>query len=125
MLLRLKSPLSSLLSSYQGGGRKGHTTITQATALWSNVLQLDGEAYVVLLDIAKAYPNTPHPLLWETMYRVGPSLCWSKLRCVFCRYVWILIFFFDILTIHNTCTTGAQHRTLKERPILSGYRWQF
>ena len=25
----------------------------------------------------------------------------------------------------STCTTGAQHRTLKERPILSGYRWQF
>ena len=25
----------------------------------------------------------------------------------------------------TTCTTGAQHRTLKERPILSGYRWQF
>ena len=25
----------------------------------------------------------------------------------------------------HTCTTGAQHRTLKERPILSGYRWQF
>ena len=25
----------------------------------------------------------------------------------------------------NTCTTGAQHRTLEERPILSGYRWQF
>ena len=24
-----------------------------------------------------------------------------------------------------TCTTGAQHRTLKERPILSGYQWQF
>ena len=24
-----------------------------------------------------------------------------------------------------TCTIGAQHRTLKERPILSGYRWQF
>ena len=24
-----------------------------------------------------------------------------------------------------TCTTDAQHRTLKERPILSGYRWQF
>ena len=24
----------------------------------------------------------------------------------------------------TTCTTGAQHRTLKERPILSGYRWQ-
>ena len=24
-----------------------------------------------------------------------------------------------------TCTTGAQHRTLKERPILSGYWWQF
>ena len=25
----------------------------------------------------------------------------------------------------HTCTTGAQHRTLEERPILSGYRWQF
>ena len=25
----------------------------------------------------------------------------------------------------DTCTTGAQHRTLKERPILSVYRWQF
>ena len=25
----------------------------------------------------------------------------------------------------DTCTTGAQHRTLKERPISSGYRWQF
>ena len=26
---------------------------------------------------------------------------------------------------YSTCTTGAQHRTLEERPILSGYRWQF
>ena len=25
----------------------------------------------------------------------------------------------------GTCTTGAQHRTLEESPILSGYRWQF
>ena len=25
----------------------------------------------------------------------------------------------------HTCTTGAEHRTLEERPILSGYRWQF
>ena len=28
-------------------------------------------------------------------------------------------------TVSDTCTTGAQHRTLEERPILSGYRWQF
>ena len=28
-------------------------------------------------------------------------------------------------TAFHTCTTGAQHRTLEERPILSGYRWQF
>ena len=28
------------------------------------------------------------------------------------------------LPIH-TCTTGAQHGTLEERPILSRYRWQF
>ena len=61
MLLRLKSPLTNILSSYQGGGRKGHTTITKATALWSNVLQFDGEPYVVLLDIAKASPALPTP----------------------------------------------------------------
>ena len=30
-----------------------------------------------------------------------------------------------LLSRGDTCTTGAQHRTLKERPILSGYRWQF
>ena len=74
MLLRLKSPLTKILSSYQGGGRKGHTTFTQATALGTNFLQFDGERYVVLVDIVKAYPSTPHPLLWETMYRVGVSM---------------------------------------------------
>ena len=26
---------------------------------------------------------------------------------------------------YDTCTTGARHRTLEERPILSRYRWQF
>ena len=86
MLLCLKSPLTSLLSSYQGGGRKGHTTITQATALWSNVLQFNGEPYAVLLDIAKAYPSTPHPLFWETMYWVGvphPPLRVYFFRCLF------------------------------------------
>ena len=30
-----------------------------------------------------------------------------------------------IIRLPHTCTTGAQHRTLEERPILSGYRWQF
>ena len=59
------APLTNILSSYQGGGRKGHTTITQATALWTNVLQFDGGPYVVLLDIAKAYPSIPLPLLWD------------------------------------------------------------
>ena len=33
MLLRLKCPLTHILASYGGGRRKGHTRITQATAL--------------------------------------------------------------------------------------------
>ena len=81
MLLRLKTPVTSVLSPCQGGGRKGYTTITQAMTLWSSVLQCDGEPYVVLLDIAKAYPSTPHALLWETMYTLGvPASMVSLLR---------------------------------------------
>ena len=34
MLLRLKAPLTGVLSPCQGGGRKGYTTITQAMTLW-------------------------------------------------------------------------------------------
>ena len=40
-------------------------------ALWSNVLQFEGDPYVILLDIGRAYPSTAHPLLWETMYTLG------------------------------------------------------
>ena len=64
LLLRLKTPLTSVLSPYQGGGRKGYTTITQAMALWSNVLQFEGEPYVVLLDIAKTYHNSTTSVTW-------------------------------------------------------------
>ena len=71
ILLRLKKPPTDALSPQQTGGRKGHTTVTQALALWSNTLQFEGDGYIVLLDIAKAFPSTPHPLLWETMYTPG------------------------------------------------------
>ena len=81
MLRRLKAPLTGVLSPCQGGGRKGYTTITQAMTLGSSVLQCDGEPYVVLLDIAKAYPSIPHALLWETMYTLGvPASMVSLLR---------------------------------------------
>ena len=36
---------------------------------------------MVLLDIAKAYPSTPHALLWETFYTLGvPASMVSLLR---------------------------------------------
>ena len=81
MLLRLKTPLTSVLSPCQGGVRKGYTTITQAMTLWSSALQCDGEPYMVLLDIAKAYPSLPHALLWEITYTLGvPASMVSLLR---------------------------------------------
>ena len=81
MLLRLKAPLTGVLSPCQGGGRKGYTTITQAMTLWSSVLPFDGEPYVVLLNIAKAYPSTPHALPWETLYTLAvPASMVSLLR---------------------------------------------
>ena len=45
--------------------------MTQALALWSKILQFAVGPYIVLLDIAKVYPSTPQPLLWETMYTLG------------------------------------------------------
>ena len=39
--------------------------------LWSSALSMPGTPDVVLLDIAKAYPSTPHPLLWAAMQQVG------------------------------------------------------
>ena len=48
--------------------------MTQALAFWSNILQFEGDSYIVLLDIAKAYLSNPHPLLWATIYTLGVPL---------------------------------------------------
>ena len=89
ILPHLQNPRTKVLSPEQAGGRKGHTTVTQALALWSNVLQFEGNPYVVLLDIAKAHPSTPHALLWETMCILGvpPTMTlrhtYEHTQCVF------------------------------------------
>ena len=91
ILLRLKKPLTDALSPQQAGGRKGHTMVTQALAVWSNAVQFEGNPYIILLDIAKAYPSTPHPLPWETMYTLGvpPTMisilrhAYERTRCCF------------------------------------------
>ena len=71
ILRRIKTPLTEVLSEHQAGGRRGHTTLSQAIKLWSSALSMLGTPDVVLLDIAKAYPSTPHPLLWAAMQQVG------------------------------------------------------
>ena len=68
---RIKTPLTEVLSEHQAGGRRGHTTLSQAIKLWSSALNMPETPDVVLLDIAKAYPSTPHPLLWAAMQQVG------------------------------------------------------
>ena len=71
ILRRIKTPLTEVLSKHQAGGRRGHTTLSQAIKLWWSALSMPGTQDVVLPDIAKAYPSTPHPLLWAAMQRVG------------------------------------------------------
>ena len=71
ILRRIKTPLTEVLSEHQAGRRRGHTTLSQAIKLWSSALSMPGTPDVVLLDIAKAHPSTPHPLLWAAMQQVG------------------------------------------------------
>ena len=63
ILRRIKTPLTEVLSDHQAGGRRGHTTLSQAIKLWSSALSMPGTPDVVLLDIAKAYPSTPPPTI--------------------------------------------------------------
>ena len=70
-LRRIKKPLTEVLFEHQAGGRRGHTRLSQGIKLWSSALHMPGAPDVVLLDIAKAYPSTPHPLLWAALQRVG------------------------------------------------------
>ena len=39
---------------------------------------------VVLLDIAKAYPNKPHPLMWKVLHTVGLRM--KKQLFLLCRW---------------------------------------
>ena len=71
ILRRIKKPLTEVLSEHQAGGQRGHTTLSQAIKLLSPALSMPGTPDVVLLDIAKAFPSTPHPLLWAAMQQVG------------------------------------------------------
>ena len=70
LLQHMKAPMTTVLSPTQAGGCKGHTTMTHIALLWSLVPHCTGEAYVVFLDIAKAYPSTLHPLLWKVLDRI-------------------------------------------------------
>ena len=60
-------------------------------------LHIDGEPYVVLLDITKVYPSTPHRLLGESLHALAilppPSPANStNFADLFCRLVGFLNF---------------------------------
>uniref|UniRef100_A0A7S4GE39 Reverse transcriptase domain-containing protein n=1 Tax=Eutreptiella gymnastica TaxID=73025 RepID=A0A7S4GE39_9EUGL len=66
----LKEPPEKSLSPTQAGSRKGCTTSSHALNLWSDLLQRE-KSYVCLLDIAKAFPSTPHPSILEALRIIG------------------------------------------------------
>ena len=71
LLQAMERPLNQALSPEQAGARKGHTTSAQALNLWSTLLQSDNPSYLCLLDVAKAFPSTPHAAILQALHCVG------------------------------------------------------
>ena len=71
LLQAMERPLSQALSPEQAGARKGHTTSAQALNLWATLLQSDNPSYVCLLDVAKAFPSTPHAAILQALRCIG------------------------------------------------------
>ena len=70
ILHRIKHPLHTALSSHQAGSKQGRTTSDKAASLDATVCRRV-KAYVCLLDIAKAYPSTPHPTISTAPEAIG------------------------------------------------------
>ena len=71
LLQAMERPLNQASSPEQAGARKGHTTSAQALNLWSTLLQSDNPSYVCLLDVAKAFPSTPHGAILQALHCIG------------------------------------------------------
>ena len=71
VLQAMEQPLRQAMSPTQVGARKGHTTSAQALNLWTTLLQHDSPQYVCLLDVAKAFPSTPHAAILQALHCIG------------------------------------------------------
>ena len=72
LLGALKDPIEQSLSARQAGGKKGKTPAQHALAMLTRLHAKDNEeAYVCLIDIAKAYPSMPHPAITYALQATG------------------------------------------------------
>ena len=67
----IQQPMNTALSDTQAGSRKGHTTLQQAINLLMDLHERPEGSDICLLDIAKAFPSTPHVCLVESLQAVG------------------------------------------------------
>ena len=56
----IQQPINTTLSDVQAVSRKGYTTSQQAMNLLMELHERPEGSYICLLDIAKAFPSTPH-----------------------------------------------------------------
>ena len=75
----IEQPLRASLSHQQAGGRKGRTTTGQAMTMLALLQASPNPLCVCLVDIAKAFPSVPHPLLYHALRRVGFPDSYMKL----------------------------------------------
>ena len=69
LLTRISGALTPGLLDIQHGATQGRNTTTLATKLFNDLHAEDG--YVALLDVAKAYPSVPRPMLTGIVREAG------------------------------------------------------
>ena len=70
ILNAIQHPLDASLSPHQYGSRKGHTPTKQAIQLLTTLSSAE-ESVICLLDIAKAFPSTPHDSIHTALELIG------------------------------------------------------
>ena len=67
----IQQPINTALSGTQAGSRKSYTISQQAMNLLMDLHERPEGSYICLLDIAKAFPRTPHVCLVESLQAIG------------------------------------------------------
>jgi hypothetical protein len=68
MLTTLQPQAETLLSPEQFGGKKGKTTTAQTCNLLQNLKS--NQSFITLLDVAKAFPSVPRPLMTNLLSKL-------------------------------------------------------